>query len=337
MPFDRISQEAWDHCLRVVRPVLLLAPTTYLDDIRGRLTADGVQDAVTLHDTARIFDWIVKLIDRQGISNSAAISFAASHGSACWDNVHNALAHRPCCSKLKSWWHFEECGYRKQARSCARTDLLPMCPLPRVPARKGALNQAAFGLALFIRDVCSGDIVAWIDERLALHDPGQNESARGPLIRSALLDPLINIAGTGPKVWSMILAELLLGADPQRERWVATGASFVAVDSLVHAFFHRTGTLRRLDAEHPYGPACYAPGGCADVIGEIAARSDAREFNAEFPACFPRWVQFASWWFCAAGGWSICNSNQVDDRRPCEQAFCPAFPFCDKMAIKPHA
>ena len=316
MSFDDLSQEAWNHCLQVVRPALLLAPTRYLEDIRVRLSADGIQQAVARHDTATIFDWIIQLINRQGISNSAAIAFAASHGGARWQDVHAALADRPFCPKLKSWWHFEDCGYRKEAGSCSRADLLPLCPLPRVPARKGALNQAAFGLALFIRDVCDGDLVAWIDERLAQNDPGRNESARGPLIRSALLDPLIHIAGTGPKVWSMILAELLLGADPQRERWVAAGASFIAVDSLVHAFLHRTGILRRLDAEHLYGPACYAPGGCADVIAELAARIDAREFNAEFPMCFPRWIQFAIWWFCAAGGWAICNSNQIDDHRP---------------------
>jgi hypothetical protein len=32
----------------------------------------------------------------------------------------------------------------------------------------------------------------------------------------------------------MALADLLLGADPNRERWVTTGASMVAVDTLFH-------------------------------------------------------------------------------------------------------
>jgi hypothetical protein len=41
----------------------------------------------------------------------------------------------------------------------------------------------------------------------------------------ALLEPRGHIYGIGSKVWSMALADLLLGADPDRERWVWTGAS----------------------------------------------------------------------------------------------------------------
>ena len=96
----------------------------------------------------------------------AAMSFAERHGSVRWHDLESMLAGRPICSKLKSHWHFADCGYRKDARSCARPDILPFCPLPSVPTRKGALNQAAFSLALFVRDVCGGDIVAWIDARL---------------------------------------------------------------------------------------------------------------------------------------------------------------------------
>ena len=131
----------------------------------------------------------------------------------------------------------------------------------------------------------------------------------------------------------MILAELLLGADLERERWVTTGASFIAVDSLVHAYLHRTGILRRLHAEHSYGPACYTPGGCAEVIAALADRIDAREFNPAFPAFFPRWVQFAVWWFCAADGWGTCNANQIDDRVGCRQRFCASFATCDRLSL----
>ena len=38
----------------------------------------------------------------------------------------------------------------------------------------------------------------------------------------------------------MAFANLLLGADPSRERWVTTGASMVAIDTLVHNWLHRT-------------------------------------------------------------------------------------------------
>ena len=110
----------------------------------------------------------------------------------------------------------------------------------------------------------------------------------------ALLELLGHIYGIGSKIWSMALADLLLGADPGRERWVWTGASMVVIDTLLHNHLHRTGTLRRFGAEHPYGARCYAPGGCADIIRGLAQRVDAREFNPAFPACFPR--------FCAVCG-----------------------------------
>ena len=82
----------------------------------------------------------------------------------------------------------------------------------------------------------------------------------------------------------MALADLLLGADPGRERWVATEAAMVVIDTLMHNHLHRTGTLRRFGAEHPYGARCYAAGGCADLIRGLAERIDAREFNPAFPA-----------------------------------------------------
>lgn len=196
------------------------------------------------------------------------------------------------------------------------------------------MNQAAFSLALFIRDVCDGDLVRWIDRRLADADPGVNAFDRAAAMKDAVLSPLSEIYGVGPKVWSMLLADLLLGADPSRERWVSTGAAMIAIDSLVHNFLHRTGILRRLECEHPYGPACYSPEGCASVIGGLARRIDAREYNASYPANFPRFVQAAIWAFCAEGGYGICNGNKIDDRQRCDQRYCPAYSTCDRIVLR---
>ena len=69
---------------------------------------------------------------------------------------------------------------------------------------------------------------------------------------------------------------------------------FISItNSLVHAFLHRTGILRRLGASHPYGAGCYGPKGCAAVIAGLAERVDARAYNPAFPVVFPRWVQHA--------------------------------------------
>lgn len=102
----------------------------------------------------------------------------------------------------------------------------------------------------------------------------------------------------------------------------------IAVDSLVHAFLHRTGILHRLDADHRYGEACYGPDGCAEIIAVLAEQIDARQFNPAFPTCFPRYVQHAIWQFCATGSRNICNAVQIDDTQPCNQIGCPAFKAC---------
>jgi hypothetical protein len=88
----------------------------------------------------------------------------------------------------------------------------------------------------------------------------------------------------------MTLADLLLSAPRTRPRWLAVGASMIAIDSIVHNFLHRTGILRRLRADHAYGPSCYRPGGCADVIELIAAQINCKQFNTSFPRSFPRFV-----------------------------------------------
>jgi hypothetical protein len=109
----------------------------------------------------------------------------------------------------------------------------------------------------------------------------------------------------------------------------------IAVDTLVHNFLHRTGILRDCHAEHQYGPRCYAPGGCADIIEGIAAKIDARRFNPAFPANFPRFVQHAIWRFCAEAGLNRCNGRRIKDRAPCAQTDCPVFARCARVPLKP--
>ena len=66
----------------------------------------------------------------------------------------------------------------------------------------------------------------------------------------------------------------------------AESTNQTAVDTLVHNFLHRTGILARFRATHPYGAACYRPGGCADIIARAARQIDVRAFNPSLPA-FP--------------------------------------------------
>ena len=299
---------------------------------REQLQKAGVVRAVAQHDQAALFDWLVGHFPLQGISDLAAMSYQQTHGLARWVEVEASLQSHPPCPRLRSWWHFE-CGYRKASRICAEPNFIEFCRLPTHDLRKGVLNEAAYGLALFIRDICNGDFVAWVDQRLAIADLSHNPYARGRRMAEALVTALSEIPGTGPKIWSMVLADLLLAGDPTRERWLIAGASMIAVDTLVHAWLHRTGMLRQNGVEHPYGPKCYGAGGCVDVIERLAQTVDARIYNAAFPAYFPRFVQVAIWEFCAEGGRGICNGRKIDDRFPCQQIFCPAQNGCARLAL----
>jgi hypothetical protein len=214
--------QAWEHLRTAARPALIIAPSTYLDSTRVNLAADGIPDAVARRDTPWIFDWLIGVSQFQGISDANAIAYTAKHGIVGWHDIRTALDAGPACRRLRSYWHFHGCGYRKAKGTCSEPKHFPSCLLPQHPARKGSLIQAAYALHLFVRDICQDDFVGWIDQRLAAADSGPEAPGRGERMGVALLEPLGHIYGIGSKVWSMALADLLLGADPGRERWVTT-------------------------------------------------------------------------------------------------------------------
>ena len=96
---------------------------------------------------------------------------------------------------------------------------------------------------------------------------------------------------------------------------------------------HRTGILRELGSEHPYGRRCYGPGGCADIIEEAAQGIDARQLNPDYPPVFPRLVQHAIWHFCAELGFDQCNGRRIDDRFPCAEPACPLGRDCQRLPL----
>jgi hypothetical protein len=324
----------WDFFKRVVQPALDLASTTFLDDISANLSAASIQDAVARHDSGPIYEWLLSLFQLQGISDHAAFAFAEKHGKVRWVEIEAALASGPDCHRLESYWHFADCRYQKTARTCSEPHLLHRCPLPSHPLRNGRLNQAAYSLFLFIRDICDSDLVKWMNRRLADADPGPEDASRAARMRWALLEPMGHVFSVSNKVLSMALADLLLAGDPERERWVTAGASMIAIDSLVHNFLHRTGVLHRFDAMHEIGPACYKPGGCVSLIEDLARRINARTFNPAFPSIFPRFIQHSIWAFCAADSFNICNGNQIDDSTRCGKRFCPVFDDCDRVSLR---
>src|ERR1700693_5964977 len=164
---------------------------------------------------------------------SIAEGYMERHGRVRWHDIAKALADQPSCPKLTCYWAFERCGYRKGSGSCANPERQPGCPLPRHDLRNGRLNQTAYSLFLFMRDLAGGDIVGWIDQRLEAVGPlpVSNRPAR---LRQALLEPLGHIYGVSNKVLAMALSELLLAGDAKRPIWIEAGGMMIAVDTLVH-------------------------------------------------------------------------------------------------------
>jgi hypothetical protein len=277
------------YAIQLVHAVCCLAGSaSYLDDIRTDLRDRGINRAVRDHDTPALIDWLIEILSFQGISDSVASGYMDQHGSARWADIAEALSRNPSCPKLGGYWRFYDCRYHKGLATCAEHGHIDACPLPRHPLRNGRLNQMAYSLFLFMRDIADEDFVGWIDRQLGAMDPHSPD--RLPALREAIIGPLRNVYGVADKVLAMALSSLLLSAGKRRPLWLEVGATFVAVDTLVHNFFHRTGILHRFCADHPYGDKCYRPGGCAGILGLLAANIDAREFNLAFPATFPRLV-----------------------------------------------
>jgi len=303
-----------------------------IDDIREDLRAAGVPSAIRHHDTATLFDWLVSALSYQGISDQVATDYMERHGRARWADIDAKIAISPSCPKLKSYWHFYDCRYDKISRTCSKPDHIDGCPLPSHLLRNGRLNQAAYSLFLFIRDIGDGDLVGWIDRQFqVIDDPaGPNRLTR---LREAIVGPLREVYGVSDKVLTMTLSCILLAAPKRRHLWHEVGASMIAIDTLVHNFLVRTGTLARFNANHAYGAACYQAGGCADIIDVVAQRIDARQFNSGFPQPFPRFVQHAIWRYCAQSGLDVCNGNRLDDRKSCNNAYCQVRSNCDRITL----
>lgn len=322
-----------NYAINLVTTICALAGSpSYVADLRTSAHEEGLDRAVRTHDTASLFDWFVSKASFQGISDNVAASYMKQHGLAHWHSIAAGLDRGPPCPKLKTYWHFNGCGYQKGSMTCSAPGHIYKCPLPAIPLRNGSLNRLAFSLFLFMRDVAGSDFIGWIDSQMANADRASDPN-RLFAMGESLMGPLRNVHGLSDKVLNMSLATLLLGAGRHKKRWAETGASLIAVDSLVHNFLSRTGILSRSHAHHPYGPQCHGSGGCAQILRAISSQIDARRFNDGFPSDFPRFVQSAIWRYCAADGWDVCNGNNIDDTKACENTACRIFEFCDRHRL----
>ena len=176
----------------------------------GRLTywkSFGTQPcaaAVERHDTGALFDRLIYDFSFQGISDEIAANYMAKHGQATWASFARIWTGSRPARSCKPIGDFHDCRYEKTSGTCAEPDHIGTCPLPTHQLRNGHLNQLAYSLYLFIRDVADGDLVGWIDDRL---DQATSElSQQGHERVNALIEPLRNVYGISDKVLAMALS-----------------------------------------------------------------------------------------------------------------------------------
>jgi hypothetical protein len=318
----------------LIRTVCAFAGSlSFLDEIDEEIRHAGLDQAVASGNTPPIFDWLLTAFSFQGISDRVARGYMEKHGTASWSKMEASLKRSPSCRKLRTYWDYAGCRYDKGSFTCAEPDHIDACPVPRPRLRNGRLNQTAYSLFLFVRDIAGGDLIGWIDSQLEVAT-GSSEADLEAARQEALIGPLRGVFGLSDKVLTMALSSLLIGARGQQPVWFETGKVMVAVDTLVHNFLHRTGILESCGVPHRYGPACYAGGGCAEIIRAAADRIDARSFNPSFPKIFPRFVQHAIWRYCAAEGLDLCNGNRIADRERCQINYCYLFQICGRKSLK---
>jgi hypothetical protein len=179
---------------------------------------------------------------------------------------------------------------------------------------------------MFLRDAAHGDLVGFIDDCLGENDDGRTQAGRA----TSLIEPFRNVIGVSDKVLSMAFADMLMAAPDGKQHWIEIGASMIAVDTLVHNFLERTGSIR-LGTRHRYGPACYQPNGCADIIEKVAKRLSRRTVNPVRTT--PRILQFKIWFYCSQQGYAVCNGMTVDDNRRCTHRPCSLYCQCDRIRL----
>ena len=207
-------------------------------DLLGEFCDQALCVAVDRRDSAALFDRLMHDFSFQGISDEVAANYMRRHGQATWRSVRKNLARGPACPKLKSYWHFHACRYEKTNGTCAEPDHIAACPLPTHRLRNGHLNQIAYSLYLFIRDVADGDLVGWIDDCL---DQVNDQAPSDPLarVRMALIEPLRNVYGVADKVLAMALSGTFvdgrpIGATPASEEQRKAQAARDAADAYAH-------------------------------------------------------------------------------------------------------
>src|ERR1039458_5300286 len=108
------------HARSLVRRVCNIAgQVTCIDDLRHDAIDGGLVAAVAAHDTGLIFDWLIRELSHQGISDAVADGYMVRHGNVKWADIERAFATNPGRGKPQGYWAFPDCRYHKGFQTCA--------------------------------------------------------------------------------------------------------------------------------------------------------------------------------------------------------------------------
>lgn len=235
------------------------------------------------------------------------------------------------CPKLESFDQFDRCGYSKSQKDSGKPCTMPRffneCPLPQYDMKNGKLNQMVFSTYLFLKDRCQGDFPGFIKEIFGT--PQQVEKLEEEELNArvkTLENEMCRIFNVGPKLINMTMSSLFY-AKTGKWNYRRVFPQMAAVDSLVHEFLHRTGTLKLFGREHKYGEkVCHSPEGCVGVINDIARQIDCRRYNKDYPEYYPRMVQVCIWKFCTEScNQKNCKYEELDEG-------CEFFDWCEHLS-----
>src|SRR5450631_1473212 len=87
----------------IVHRVCCLAGSfNLIEDSRRRQDGRLLRRAITGHDTAALFDWLIEAFSYQGIADRVAFEYMQRHGGVSWGEIDRALQGEPACPKLGS-------------------------------------------------------------------------------------------------------------------------------------------------------------------------------------------------------------------------------------------
>src|SRR6266478_6135847 len=101
---DRVlDRSALDHATRLIHRVCCLAGEP---DLISEIRTDNaaIRSAIKERDTPALFDWLMAMMSYQGISDQVAYDYMEQHGRVTWHDIERALANKPSCPKLQSYW-----------------------------------------------------------------------------------------------------------------------------------------------------------------------------------------------------------------------------------------